>query len=382
MIKNFDELSIDQIAWSDRSFRTTFRRCPELLLTSVREVGILNPLVVTEVPGADRFRIVCGWLRFEAARTTERNSVPCHIYRKFPDKIMLLCCLFDNLGHRQMNAVEQALTLTKLREFYSQEEAISSFLPLLGYRPSAENWERLIAFSDMPEAWQWSIAEGELNEQAAVFLRKLPGADGSRVYELFRQFRLSASLQREIAEMFYEIWERDDTTPGDIISAEKWEVPQAEGQPETRDISELQAEIASALEDNSFASERGVNVVEPGARPQIREGRKAPVLHAQYDSPDRKNRTPASIAEEIRSTLRRRRFPHLKRMEEAYAEKVKDLKLPPQSRLIPVPYFESSAQKLEIRFNSGGELKQVLERLLDNEERGAFDRIFSALRSP
>ena len=132
MIKNFEELNFDVLAWSDRTFKMTFRRCPHLLLASVREVGVLNPLIVAEGETPDRFRIVTGWLRFEAARAAERNSVPCHIYRNFPNKVMLLCGLLDNIGHREMNAMERAVTLQRLLEYYTQEEVAQNFLPMLG----------------------------------------------------------------------------------------------------------------------------------------------------------------------------------------------------------------------------------------------------------
>ncbi|MCX7018392.1 MAG: hypothetical protein NTY46_05215 [Candidatus Sumerlaeota bacterium] len=44
----------------------------------------------------------------------------------------------DNLGHRAMNPIEQALALGSLSDHYSRAEIISNFLPLLGCQPHAE----------------------------------------------------------------------------------------------------------------------------------------------------------------------------------------------------------------------------------------------------
>lgn len=373
MIKNFEELNFDVIAWSDRSFRLTYRRCPQLLLASVREVGVLNPLIVSEGDTPDRYRIVTGWLRFEAARAADRNSVPCHVYSNFPSKLMLLCGLFDNIGHRQLNPMEKALALQRLSEHYTKEEIVENFLPMIGGANGTDVWHRAQTLTKMPETLQWALADGALDEQAALTLMALPVGSPERVYDLMKSLGMSPAMQRDAATMFFEIWERDDTTPVEIIEQEQWGeflTPRFSREPMTP--LNLEREIAGALGADDIAVYEGGNVLEPGARPRMAPDEITP--------PARPHRRVAK-ADQVFMALRRRRFPHLRAVEETYGANVEALELPKNARLTPAPYFESTAQKLEVKFNSPGQLRHVLTHLLNAEERGLISKVFDCLKT-
>lgn len=396
MIRNFGEIPVESIAWSDTRFKLTFRRLPETLRFSVREVGVLNPLIVTEsesFPG--RYTIVTGWLRLAAAREDGKNSVPCHIYENFPNKILLLCEFFDNLGHRTMNPVELAITLKKLGEFYTPPEVIANFLPLLGYRPRSENWDKFVPLDDLPEEMKWGIAEGELAEQAALVLLKCPEDQARRVFHLLRSLRVSASVQREMSENFFEVWKRDDVLPAEIIEREDWVRFEQLGQFSAEERNQWENEqpteelfpqnIAEAAGGGHFSA--GHNVVATGLPIQfpgapLHTPRTVPKLQALYEQ----GGMPHGLdlireAQAVRRRLQHVRFPHLKAMEDAYNAELKSLKLPPEAKISPVPYFESVTQKLEVRFRSPEQLKDILGRILSAEERGLLARLFSVLKS-
>lgn len=385
MIKNFQELPVEVIAWGDTSYKLTFRRLPELLRLSVREVGVLNPLIVVEtLESPSHYAIVTGWLRSQAAREVGENSLPCHVYSNFPHKILLLCAFFDNLGHRKMNLVEIAMTLGKLVEHYSQQELIENFLPLLGYRPHIENWQKIMAFVELKEDMRWALVDGKLSEQAALVLHKLPLEEGEQVFRLMSALGMSDSVQREVAEHFYEIWRRDELVPSALIAEEKWQGIVAEAKPAGA-AEKAPASPAGAQQPRLIKSlTEGRNILLPNAKVRFSsegaEARRPPKLQAQYDragegeeAGDQRQRK----VQEVREVLRRRRFPRLKAMEEAYNAELRALKLPPGVRITPAPYFETLTQKLEVQFNSAAQLHGVLEKLLDAEERGLLARLFA-----
>ncbi|MEI7634596.1 MAG: ParB N-terminal domain-containing protein [bacterium] len=320
MNKNFEDIAIDRIAWSDTRYKLTFRRAPESLIVSVREMGVLNPLIVAESSDPDRFTIVTGWLRFAAAREGGAETVPCHAYRNFAPKILLLCSLFDNLGHRAMNPIEQALALGSLSDHYSRAEIISNFLPLLGCQPHAENWEKIMRLAGLCEELKWAVADGALSPQAARILAGLPKEAGEQAWRLMRSVSMTASLQNETAELFNDLWKRDGLAPSAIISGEDWA---------------------------RFADDPPAN--------------------------------PARAAHIVREGLRRRRFPRLTQMERGYAASVRALKLPSRAAISPTHGFESRKQKLEVQFDSPEQLSAALKQITSACESGQIRAIFKTM---
>src|SRR4051812_30051149 len=212
MIRNFAEVTFDNIAWSDASSRVTMRRVPPLLRLSVREVGVLNPLIVAQTSLPDRYSIVTGWLRFQAAREVGENSVPCHIY-SFPPKILLLCSLFDNLGHRHMNVIEQGLALKKLSEFYTPAEVKRTFVPVLGIRTDGDDFDRLTSLSELPEDLQWAIVDGELSAESARALREIPHGHRQHIITLFRSVPMADNCRLEAADAFRILLQQKEISP-------------------------------------------------------------------------------------------------------------------------------------------------------------------------
>ena len=362
MIRNFEELPCESLAWSDTRFKLTFRHVPELLQVSVREFGVLNPLIVGESTIPDRYAIVTGWLRFEAARKAGESSVPCHIYRNFPQKILLLCALFDNVGHRTLNPIEQALAVKRLSEFYSLNEVCTNFLPLLGLRPNRESLERLSPLMDLNEEIQWALANGCLNHDAALILAKMPGKHPSRVFRLLMGLRVSPTAQKEMVENFYEIWQREDYPPGTLIDRQGWQEFEAPAQP--RNSPPVCFELPQT--ERPHGPRRGKETPPRGTPPGTEAGQPKRVADASGN------------AQSVRAELRRMRFPHLQLLEKARDSALRELSLPPEARLATSrSSADASTHRLEIRFRSPVQLRSALMKVLSAEERGLFKRVFS-----
>jgi len=84
----------------------------EELAESIRNVGILEPLIVR--PDGEKFEIVAGHRRFLAAQMAELKEVPC-IVKDLDDKGVLIERLHENLKREELNPVDQAALIYKLR---------------------------------------------------------------------------------------------------------------------------------------------------------------------------------------------------------------------------------------------------------------------------
>lgn len=93
------------------------------LASSIRENGLLQPLVVRPAPGsADRFELVAGERRFRAVASLEWTDVPV-IIREADDETLLVLALVENLQREALNPLEEAEGYEALGEQFGMKQA-------------------------------------------------------------------------------------------------------------------------------------------------------------------------------------------------------------------------------------------------------------------
>ena len=114
------------------------------LVTSLKEVGLLQPVVVRPV-GDDRFELVMGERRWRAAREAGLERIPA-IVRQTGDDDMLRDALLENLHRSQLNPLEEAAAYGQLLEdFGCTHEELASRIGRS--RPQISNTLRLLKLS-------------------------------------------------------------------------------------------------------------------------------------------------------------------------------------------------------------------------------------------
>jgi len=122
------------------------------LAESIREQGILQPLIVRAVPPAQEFsgpktyEIVAGERRWRAARLAGLSTVPV-IVRELDDQSALAVALIENLQREDLNPIDQARSMSRLvEEFDLTHDAIAKALGRS--RASVTNLLRLLDLAD------------------------------------------------------------------------------------------------------------------------------------------------------------------------------------------------------------------------------------------
>jgi ParB family chromosome partitioning protein len=87
----------------------------EELAGSMREVGLIQPLVVQKIPGHPGFQIVAGHRRHAAAKLLGLASVPCVIRRDMLPDEELVAMLVENGQRADLDPIEEARALNTLR---------------------------------------------------------------------------------------------------------------------------------------------------------------------------------------------------------------------------------------------------------------------------
>ncbi|PHY19269.1 ParB/RepB/Spo0J family partition protein [Caulobacter sp. BP25] len=140
--------------------RRTFREEDlEDLSNSIRENGVLQPILVRPAPGAPgEFQIVAGERRWRAAQRAGLRSVPIMV-RELDDLAVLEIGIIENVQRADLNILEEALSYKVLMEkFERTQDAIAQTIGKS--RSHVANTLRLLA---LPEEVQSYLVTGELS---------------------------------------------------------------------------------------------------------------------------------------------------------------------------------------------------------------------------
>jgi ParB family transcriptional regulator, chromosome partitioning protein len=118
------------------------------LAESIREQGVLQPLIVRALPfdSAKRYEIVAGERRWRAARLAGFTVVPV-LVRELTDQSAAAVALIENLQREDLNPIDQARSMSRLvDEFALTHEEIAKALGRS--RASVTNFLRLLDLAD------------------------------------------------------------------------------------------------------------------------------------------------------------------------------------------------------------------------------------------
>jgi ParB family transcriptional regulator, chromosome partitioning protein len=109
------DISVDSIDANPFQPRTSFdEQSLEELATSIRKLGIVQPLTVRET-GSGRYQLIAGERRLRAARLAGLTHVPAYV-RTADDQAMLELALVENIQREDLDAVEVAISFQRLIE--------------------------------------------------------------------------------------------------------------------------------------------------------------------------------------------------------------------------------------------------------------------------
>jgi len=168
----FEEVPLDSIEPNPRQPREVFDAdALAELVTSIREVGILQPIVVRELdPG--RYQLIMGERRWRASREAGLESVPA-IVRDTADDALLRDALLENLHRQELNALEEAAAYAQLlEEFGATHEELADRVGRS--RSHVTNTLRLL---HLTPSVQRRVAAGVLSAGHARALLALDDAD-------------------------------------------------------------------------------------------------------------------------------------------------------------------------------------------------------------
>jgi len=287
------KVAASSINFEDKTFIISTVANSELLQKSIKSIGLLNPPYLNFDSIKQYYQIVCGYRRIEACVACGWQEITaCVIASGASQSELFLLGLYDNLAHRILNPIEQARAAAKLLTYFTEEMVIRYYLPLMGLHPTVKTLDHLRRLSALETAMQDAVLNGTIPETVAIKLADLGAADRKVFIHLLSHVHLSASKQEEILAHCNDIALRDGISCREILN-------------------------------------------DPAIR-QILEQEKL---------------TRSQKGDQVRSRLRRKRFPRLSQREEKFLQQSKKLHLPSGVQLVPPPFFEGQTFCLQIEFD-------------------------------
>ncbi len=87
----------------------------EELAASIAQSGVIQPILVARDPDSDRYRIIAGERRWQAAQAAGLREIPVLLRDTTPAEILELA-LIENIQRRDLNCIEEAAAYKRLQE--------------------------------------------------------------------------------------------------------------------------------------------------------------------------------------------------------------------------------------------------------------------------
>lgn len=187
------DIAIDDIDPNmDQPRRDFDKEALQQLADSIREAGVLSPILVVE--DGLRYRIVAGERRYRASRMAGLASVPC-IVRDMTMAQQMEAALIENLQRQDLNPIEEASAIRSLMQEcgYTQDQAAQK---LGKSRPAIANALRLL---NLPNEIINLVVTGDLSAGHARVLAGLN--DRKRQLELAHQCVTLGYSVRKLEEL-------------------------------------------------------------------------------------------------------------------------------------------------------------------------------------
>jgi len=163
------QVPVSQVSPNPRQPRTHFDSAElEELAVSIREHGVIQPLIVSKKDKGSGYILIAGERRLQASIHAGLKTVPV-IVRQTTDQEKLLLALIENVQREDLNPLEEANAYQQLAdEFGLSHEAISSHVGKS--RVAVTNTLRLLK---LPKVVQTALVEEQITEGHARALLML-----------------------------------------------------------------------------------------------------------------------------------------------------------------------------------------------------------------
>jgi ParB/RepB/Spo0J family partition protein len=167
-IQNITELPIGDVFPNPDQPRKDFdpEKLEELAM-SIREYGVLEPIVVTPRSGA--YMIIAGERRFRASSLAGLTAIPARVIEA-DDALVEELALLENIQRQDLNIIEEGKAYQRL---LNRGWSVEDLAKKLGYKKTGPIYDRLSLLNLLPD-FQELVIKGTLTPLQAYEISRLP----------------------------------------------------------------------------------------------------------------------------------------------------------------------------------------------------------------
>ncbi len=217
------ELSVNKIILNSKQPRKKFDDAKlEELAQSIREYGIIQPIIVRKIVSLDKYEIVAGERRFRASQIVKLSKVPVIEIESSNVKSFEIAVL-ENVQRENLNSVEEAEAYNNLIEIYNytQEELAEK---LGKTRSAVSNKLRLL---NLPEKVKQMVRDNKMSYGQA------------RTLLSFKDTEYIEKISEEVLEKQYSVRELEEMSKKKLKQQEKKTTVKKESDKESADSGEI-----------------------------------------------------------------------------------------------------------------------------------------------
>jgi len=194
------------------------------LTESIRQVGLLHPVVLRSADSQGRCQIVSGFQRIRSCIDLDMKYIDgiVHGREELPDAKALLLTLHQTATSREMNLIEKSLALKRLSDTarIDDERLRTHIMPLLNLEPSEKVIRSVVGLWELTDGVKAYIVQGGVTLGNAIRFLEFPLEDLDDLLELISPLRLNTNRLKEFLTLVIEICRRDDVSVREIIDGE------------------------------------------------------------------------------------------------------------------------------------------------------------------
>lgn len=142
------------------------------LAASIREHGLIQPLIVTQAPEGNGYVLIAGERRWRAAQEAGLTEIPAIVKEATP-QAMLELAIIENIQRADLNPLEEAYAYQQLMsDFGLTQEQVSQRVGKA--RSTVAN---LVRLTELPANIQQAVTDGQISGTHARVLLQLPTAE-------------------------------------------------------------------------------------------------------------------------------------------------------------------------------------------------------------
>ncbi len=158
--------ALHEAPWNPRHERN--QAALEALTASVREVGILQPLVVRQ-DGDGRYQVVCGHRRLAAARAAGLETVPISVVAVDPDTAYEMA-MAENLQREDLTPIDEAEAYAEMVKAGHTIESVAAHVG-----KSKTHVSMRMQLTSLPQIAQEALRAGAITVAIAELIGRVPG---------------------------------------------------------------------------------------------------------------------------------------------------------------------------------------------------------------